>query len=241
MGQRPIILIAASGLAREVISAIESRGTERILGILDDTLALEGTEVGGLPVLGRTELAASYGAAQFVICTGAGTTRRLIAKRLARLGIDRSRYAKVVDPSVTVPGSCRIGAGSVVLAQVTLTADVVVGDHVVLMPQAVLTHDNRVDDYATICAGVVLGGSVQVGAASYLGMNSSVRQDLQVGAGATLGMGSVLLTDLPAGQTWAGVPAGPLMKPSATGNPAERQSSTIEPRESAIKERNDAP
>lgn len=240
MGRGPIILVAASGLAREVISAIESRGSERILGMLDDTPALQGTEVGGLPVLGSTELAASFGDAQFVICTGAGITRRRIAERLARLGIDRSRYARVVDPSVSVPGSCRIGAGSVALAQVTLTADVIVGDHVVLMPQVVLTHDNRVEDYATICAGVVLGGGVQVGAASYLGMNSSVRQDLHVGAGSTLGMGSVLLTDLPAGETWGGVPAGPL-KTRSTAQPAERHLSPMESRESAVRERNDAP
>jgi len=245
----PIILIAASGLAREVISAIESRGTDRVLGILDDTVALQGMEVGGVPVLGGTDLAGSFADAQFVICTGVGSVRRRIADRLARSGIGRSRYATVIHPNAMVPRSCRIGVGSVALAQVTLTADVQVGDHVVLMPQVVLTHDNRIEDYATICAGVVLGGSVQVGAASYLGMNSSVRQDLHVGAGSALGMGSVLLTDLPAGQTWAGVPAQPLLRApaSADENPADDRHlsapaviGTASVIETSVMERNDA-
>jgi acetyltransferase-like isoleucine patch superfamily enzyme len=68
-----------------------------------------------------------------------------------------------------------------------------------------------VGDYTTLCAGVVLGGGVHVGTRAYLGMNSSVRQNLMVGRDSTLGMGSALVRDLPELQTWAGVPARPLI------------------------------
>jgi acetyltransferase-like isoleucine patch superfamily enzyme len=105
----------------------------------------------------------------------------------------------------------------VLLAHTVLTANVHVGDHVVAMPHVTLTHDDQVSDFVTLCAGVSLGGTVCGGAGAYLGMNASVREGLSIGADVVLGMGSVLLTDLPDGETWAGVPARPLVH-SGTGS-----------------------
>jgi acetyltransferase-like isoleucine patch superfamily enzyme len=134
----------------------------------------------------------------------------MIVARLTALGVEPYRYVTVVHPSVTVPASCSIGVGTILLANVVLTADVTLGRHVVAMPNAVFTHDNRLDDFATVCAGVALGGAVHVGRAGYLGMNSSVRERCVVGEHAVLGMGSVLLQDLPDDETWVGSPARPI-------------------------------
>ena len=218
---QPLVLIAASGLAREVLATVGDAGSHHAVAILDDSQALHGARIGGIEVAGGTDLAAQFGDAQFVVCAGAGSARRRIVDRLAAQGIGPTRFAAVVHPSAVVPASCVIGAGSVVLAHVTLTANVSIGCHVVVMPHVVLTHDNQIDEFATICAGVVLGGSVRVGASAYLGMNAAVRQDLRVGQASTLGMGSVLLSDLPDGQTWAGVPAIELVTRSGTADAAQ--------------------
>lgn len=208
--KQPVVLVAASGLAREVAAAIEAAGSHHVVGVLDDNAALHGTDCAGTIVTGTVDAAVGLDGVQFVLCAGSGGARRRIAERLAVKGIGSSRYATIIHPSAAVPSSSNVGAGSVLLAHVTLTADVTVGQHVVVMPQAVLTHDAVVADFATLCAGVALGGNVQVGSGAYLGMSSSVRQGLRLGQDATLGMGSVLLQDLPAGQTWVGVPAHPM-------------------------------
>jgi sugar O-acyltransferase (sialic acid O-acetyltransferase NeuD family) len=208
--KRSVVLIAASGLAREVAAAVRAAGTYEIIAVLDDNTSLHGMDCAGVAIAGDLDTAADLGDVQFVICAGSGGARRRIADRLAARGIGSTRYATVVHPMASVSASCLIGAGSVVLANVTMTADVTVGDHVVLMPHVVLTHDNVVADYATLCAGVVLGGTVRIGPGAYLGMNSSVRQGLRVGRDATLGMGSVLLQDLPPEQIWTGIPAHPM-------------------------------
>lgn len=204
---KELILVAASGLALEAAEAARACGV-RVEGCVDDDESRWGSLAGGwLKVLGGLDSVAAQDDRQLVLCAGRGVVRERLAGRLRDLGIGDDRYATIVHPSVSVPESCTIGAGSVVLAGSVLTAAVVVGHHVVVMPGVTLTHDDVIEDFATLCAGVTLGGSVRVGRAAYLGMASSVREKVTVGAESTLGMGAVLVRDLPAGEVWAGVPA----------------------------------
>ena len=219
----PLVLVAASGLAREVLSALQDAPSGfEVRGLLDDAPNLQGTTVGGVPVLGTIAAAAEHPDAAFLVCAGRGTSRAAIVERLAGLGVDDERYATFVHPQVSVPSTCRIGCGSVLLAGTVLTTDVGVGRHVVVMPNVTLTHDDLVSDFATLCAGVSLGGHVVVEPYAYLGMNSSVREHTTVGARAVLGMGAVLLSDLPHDQTWTGVPARPRQMTTTTsiGSPS---------------------
>jgi len=133
-----------------------------------------------------------------------------LRKQIEALGIGEDRYATVVHPSVDVPRSCEVGAGSILLAQVAVTAHVRIGRHVVVMPNCTLTHDDVLEDYVTLAAGVSLGGGVRVGEAAYLGMNAGVRERVTVGHSSVLGMGAVALADVAAGQTAVGVPALPI-------------------------------
>jgi sugar O-acyltransferase (sialic acid O-acetyltransferase NeuD family) len=205
---RGLLLVAASGLAREVL-AVERRMQQFTrIRVLDDDEARWGHEIDGEPVVGGLPLAQEYDDHEILVCAGKGTARRDIVARLDFLGVDPDRYFTLVDPSVVIPDGCSAGAGSIVLAGTVLTASVQLGRHVVAMPNVALTHDVFVEDFATLCAGVSLGGSVHVGEAAYLGMNACVREGLQVGDGATLGMAAALTKDLPAGETWTGVPAG---------------------------------
>ncbi|MEO9153739.1 MAG: acetyltransferase, partial [Lapillicoccus sp.] len=149
----PLLLLAASGLAREAASAARAAGDE-VLGCLDDDVELVGTEVGpGLPVLGPITDVTAHPGARLVVCAGRGASRAAIVERLARVGVDAERYATIVDPGVRIGAGSSVGAGSILLAGTVLTADVAVGEHVVCIPQVVLTHDCRVEAYATVCAG----------------------------------------------------------------------------------------
>jgi sugar O-acyltransferase (sialic acid O-acetyltransferase NeuD family) len=211
----PLILIAASGLAREVLACLEGQYYYEVVGILDDSPALQGTSVGGVPVLGPISAVAGQPDAHLLICAGRGAVRSAILDRLTALGVTEDRFARVVDPSVRIRSSCSVGAGSILLAGSVLTADVTVGRHVVIMPNVTLTHDDRVDDFATLCAGVTLGGTVHVERGAYVGMNATVRENLTIGADSTLGMGAALTRDLPAGETWIGTPARRLQRVTA--------------------------
>lgn len=219
-----LVLVAASGLAREVLSIAKPRFAD--IEIVDDDASRWGHVLHEVPVTGGLDRVAQLTDARVLVCAGHGNARRSLVRRLRGLGVAEERYLTLVHPSVEVPETCAVGGGSILLAHAVLTADVTLGRHVVVMPNATFTHDDVIDDYATICAGVSLGGGVRIGEAAYLGMNAVVREGLRVGREATLGMGGVLLESLPESETWAGVPAGALVghRNRTTARPAEAAS-----------------
>jgi sugar O-acyltransferase (sialic acid O-acetyltransferase NeuD family) len=205
-----LILIAASGLAREVLAMVRGSGQYDVVGLLDDDKEMAGVTVDGAPVLGTIDDAYKYTHAFILVCLGSGKAREMVVDRLSIMGLHEARYATAIDPSVQYPEGCRIGRGSILLRNVTLTASVTLGAHVVAMPSVTFTHDDDVADFATFAAGVSLGGGVRVGRAAYLGMNSSIRERTSVGAYATVGMGAAVLSNVPDGETWVGVPGHPI-------------------------------
>jgi sugar O-acyltransferase (sialic acid O-acetyltransferase NeuD family) len=215
---RDLLLLAASGLAREVLADLDNR--YRIVGILDDDLGLHGRRLAGVPILGGIDRAVRQ-EADLLVCVGSGHGRRRLVDRLTGLGVGDDRYATFISPAAHVPPGNRVGVGSILMAGVVLTANVSVGRHAVVMPNVTLTHDNIIDDYVTIAAGVSLGGSVVIGAESYIGMNASIRQNLKVGRGATVGMGAVVLENVPPGETWLNVPARPLARGTVRAGPVD--------------------
>ena len=202
-----LILVAASGLAREVLAMVRSSGQYDVVGLLDDDKEMAGVAVDGAPVLGTIDDAANYKHAFILVCIGSGKAREAVVERLTALGLNEARYATAIDPSVQYPEGCRIGRGSILLRNVTLTASVTIGSHVVAMPSVTFTHDDDVADFATFAAGVSLGGGVRRGRAPHRGMTARVRARTSVGAYATVGMGAAVLSNVPDGETWVGVPA----------------------------------
>ncbi len=206
-----LVVVGAGGFGRETAAAVRAvnavHPSYRLLGFLDDDRALHGISRSGLPVLGAASAMDLSPSARVVVCLGSPRRYDLRATVVARLGLAADRYATVVHPSASIGTGCRIGAGSVLLAQAVLTTDVLLGAHVAVMPQVVLTHDDVLDDFATLASGVALGGSVHVGAGAYLGAGSVVREGVRIGANSLVGAGSVVLRDIPPGEVWVGNPA----------------------------------
>lgn len=222
---KPLVLVGAGGLGREVAETVRAinavRPTWDLVGFVDDRPALVGGTVDGLPVLSPVATAAA-GWAAVAVCTGRPDDYASRLRLVERLGLPPSRYATLVHPTAVVPASATIGPGSVVLATTVLTASVEVGAHVVVMPAVVLTHDDRVADFVTIGAGARLAGRVSVHRGAYLGAGALVREDVTVGEWALVGMGAVVTTDVPPAEVWAGIPARRLR---AVGVPADGRSS----------------
>jgi sugar O-acyltransferase (sialic acid O-acetyltransferase NeuD family) len=204
---RPLLLVGAGGLAREVLAAVRLLPELwRPVGALDDNPARHGADLDGLPVLGGSELVHSTDAAVAVCVANAHRPRGRLGV-VAQLDLSPDRWATVVHPAASVAAGAVVGPGTVLLAGTVVTTPLRLGAHVVAMPHVLITHDDEIGDGVTFAGRASLGGSVRVGAGAYLGQGCVVREGVTIGAGAVVGMGSVVLTDVPEGEVWAGNPA----------------------------------
>lgn len=210
MTLRPLILVGAGGFARETAELVRAindvRPTWDLLGCVDDSPALHGTEVAGMRVLGPCDTVID-GDAQVAVCLGNPrryTTRALVVDRL---GLPPERYATLVHPAAVIPRSVPVGHGTVVHATTVATGWASIGAHVAVMPGVIITHDDRIRDYVTIAAGVRLAGGVIVERGAYLGSGVLVRENLTIGAWSMVGMGALVTKSIPPGELWIGSPA----------------------------------
>jgi sugar O-acyltransferase (sialic acid O-acetyltransferase NeuD family) len=211
---RALLLIGTGGFARETLELVRAVNdvtpTWEVVGMLDDDRATHGRNVHGVDVLGPPAAVHDHPEALVCACVASpdDPTRRL--RLVARLDLPAERYATLVHPAAVVAASSTVGPGSVLHAGTVLTADVELGAHVAVMPAVVLTHDDVVRDGVTFGARASVGGSVTIERGAYIGAGALVREKLAVGAGAVVGMGAVVTRPVPAGEVWAGVPAGRL-------------------------------
>jgi sugar O-acyltransferase (sialic acid O-acetyltransferase NeuD family) len=219
---RPLLLIGAGGFGRETADAVRAANAVeprwKLVGFLDDSPALQGSEVGGLAVLGKSVDVDAFPDAAFVVC--AGSPRNYFARKriVTRLGLAPSRYATIIHPQASVPGCARVGPGSVLLASAVVTSDAAIGAHVAVMPGVVITHDDQVGDFATLASGVRLGGGARVGEGAYVGSGALIREGVSVGGWSLVGMGAVVLTDVPPAEVWVGMPARRLRSVTVPGD-----------------------
>ena len=195
-----IILIGGSGHARVIIDSIRVSGGT-VFGILDDGLAA-GTEVLGVPVLGKTADYVQYADHPFLIAIGNNDVRKRIAEKL------HVRWATVVHPAAVVSRYAVIGEGTVIMPRAVVNAGAAVGRHRIINTGAIVEHDNVLGDFVHISPNAALGGTVRVGVGTHIGIGACVRNNINICGGCTVGAGAAVVKDITLPGTYVGVPAG---------------------------------
>ena len=212
----PIVVYGTGGHGRETMLLIDamiaSGAPFEVLGYLTDDVALHGTQVGTVPVLGDASvLAARAGEIDVAMGIGNPRTRRGIVERLR--GQARA-FPVLVHPSVPRFDRVTVGEGTQLHAGTILTTDIVLGAFVILNRHVDVSHDCRVSDWATLAPAVTLTGGVSVGEGADLGARATCIPRVRVGDWSVIGAGAVVTRDIPDGVTAVGVPARSLGKVS---------------------------
>ena len=210
---KDLIIIGAGGFGREVawlterINAVSP--TWNILGFMDDNDSVQGTEINGYKVVGKTSDAPKFSDAYFVCAVGSSAVREKIINGLKSANPD-VRFATLIDPGVEMSGFVDIGEGSVICAHTIITVNVTIGNHVIINPDCTVGHDAVLNDFVTLYPSVNVSGNTNIGHGVELGTGMQIIQGINIGERSIVGAGSVAVKDLPAKCTAVGCPAKPI-------------------------------
>ena len=210
MAKRTLIIVGAVGNCldiAETANACSEGHAFEVVGFLDDDEGLQGTEIAGIPVLGRLTDTNLYADASFVFGIGGPSSFRKKKTLIERLRLTDDRFATIVHPSSVVTATARIGRGSVILSNCSVGHNAVIGEHVIILQNSVVGHDSSVGDQTIVAAGVTLSGNVVIGEQCYIGVGASMKEGVEIAPETLIGAGSVVVSDIQGCRVAYGVPA----------------------------------
>jgi UDP-perosamine 4-acetyltransferase len=195
---------------RVVLDILRRCGECEIVGLLDPNADLQGTLVGGVPVIGddaRLPLLVGDGISGVVIGVGGvgdtGPRRRLFDLAMS-LELD---ILSALHPSAIIAEAVSLGRGVTIMAGVVVNAGATVGDNVIVNTGAIIEHDVHLGRHVHVASGATLAGGVIVDDDAHIGAGATVIQGLRIGQRAIIGAGAVVIRDVPPDVVVVGVPA----------------------------------
>lgn len=210
---KDLIIFGASGFGREVAWLVERINklspTWNLLGFMDDNDMIQGKEINGYPVLGKSADVAHYPDAYFVCAVGASKIREKIIDRLKQVD-PNVRFGTLIDPSVEMSDLVTVGEGTIICAHTMITVNISIGSHVIINLDCTIGHDAILHDFATLYPSVNVSGMTEIGHCSELGTGMQIIQGKKVGDRSIVGAGAVVVKDIPSNCTAVGSPAKPI-------------------------------
>lgn len=205
---KDLYIIGAGGFGREVAWLIERinsvKPTWNLKGFIDDNETLWGSIDGGYPVFGGCEYIASLEDAYAVCAVGSAKIRKMIINKLEDKCV---KFATLIDPSVLVSNSVKIGEGSIICAGTIITVDVNIGAHVIVNLDCTVGHDVRIEDFVTVYPSVNVSGNVLIGECSELGTGTQIIQGKKIISNTIIGAGTIVVRNCDESGTYVGSPA----------------------------------
>ena len=210
---KDLIIFGASGFGREVAWAVERINkvspTWNLIGFMDDNDDIQGKDINGYRVLGKTADADKFPDAYFVCAVGASKVRERIVENLKAVNHD-IKFGTIIDPTVEISDLVKIGEGSIICAHTIITVNIEIGSHVIINLDCTVGHDAVLQDFVTLYPSVNVSGITEIGHAVEMGTGVQIIQGKKVGEYSIVGAGAIVVKDIPANCTAVGSPAKPI-------------------------------
>lgn len=210
---KDLIIVGASGFGREVAWVVERINaklpTWNLIGFIDDAEDIQGKDINGYKVLGKTADVGKYKAAYFVVAVGASKVREKIVGNLKSAN-PNIKFGTIIDPTVEISDLVTIGEGTIICAHSIITVNISIGSHTIINLDCTVGHDAVLQDFVTLYPSVNISGLTDIGHAAELGTGVQIIQGKTVGDYGIVGAGAVIVKDIPERCTAVGSPAKPI-------------------------------
>ena len=210
---KDLYIFGAGGFGREVVWLIERINaiipTWNIKGFLDDAEERQNIVINGYKVLGGNDYFKQIKEECWVICTiGASKVRKQVIEKLN--SYSNVRFATLVDPSVLLSDTVKLGEGTILCAGTIATVNIKIGNHVIVNLDCTIGHDAVLEDYVTVYPSVNISGNTLMKECVELGTGTQIIQGKVIEKETIVGAGAVVVKELPARCTAVGAPAKPI-------------------------------
>lgn len=194
---REIVIIGASGFAKEMIFLLENssapNGEEWIIkGFIDENTS---GCILGYKVLGNDDWLLQYDK-EINVVIGIGDPKvkqRVVDKLKENRNI---QFPNIIAKSARLGNSVTMGVGCIICDMNVITIDVHLGDFVTLNLNNTIGHDALIGSYTTVNPGCNISGNVNIGQQVMVGTGTKIIQGLKVADEAIIGAGSVIIRDV---------------------------------------------
>jgi sugar O-acyltransferase (sialic acid O-acetyltransferase NeuD family) len=203
-----IIVVGAGGHGTVVADTLLAAG-HQLLGFVDNSAALHGRKVCGIPVLGDDSVLDGLDPANVQLANGLGGTKGEVLRARVQRMLEAAgwRFVTVRHPSAAVSQLANVAQGAQLMAHSVVQAGAVVGPGCIVNSAAVVEHDAQLGAFVHVGCNATLCGGVHIGADSHVGAGAVVRQGVHLGEATVVGAGAVVINDFQGGGTLLGVPA----------------------------------
>lgn len=194
---RELILIGGGGHCKSCIDVIESTGTNKIVGIVDNNENLE--SIGDYAYLGRDEqLSELLVEGRFGLVTVGQIKRSATRQKIFEILKDCGAVpSAIVSPLAYRSSTSTIGDGTIVMHAVVVNSYAEIGENCIINSQALIEHDVVVQSHSHISTGARINGGVSIGENCFIGSGAVVHHGKAIGDNCVVSAGAIVSEDLP--------------------------------------------
>lgn len=203
------VVIYGAGLgAKQLLEVTRHLESVEVVGLIDDSPAMEGIELAGVRVLGGFSALgdlAAQGRVDGVALSFHSEVRKKVHGRIVReLMIP---VVTLVDPRAMMGMEVEIGDGALVEAGAVVGPGTRIGEGAIVDVGAVVAHDCYLGPFSHLSPGCRLSGVVSLKENVLVGVGASVNSTVTVGRNVIIAPGAAVMNDVPDDAVVSGVPA----------------------------------